>query len=65
MRPVYTMFLHRLRRLITHDHGQDMVEYVLVVALVALGATASMKILATGISSAFMTLSTTLHADTT
>ena len=63
MRPLFTMFLHRLRRLITLDHGQDMVEYVLVVALVALGATASMKVLATGISTAFMTLSTTLGAN--
>jgi Flp pilus assembly pilin Flp len=35
------------------------VEYALVVALIALGATASMKALATSISSAFASISTT------
>jgi pilus assembly protein Flp/PilA len=35
-----------------HDEsGQDLIEYALVAALIALGATASMKVLATSIGS--------------
>jgi pilus assembly protein Flp/PilA len=64
MRHEFTKLLLRLRRLITLDHGQDMVEYALVVALIAFAATASMKALASGISDAFQTLSTELHSNT-
>jgi pilus assembly protein Flp/PilA len=35
------------------ESGQDLVEYALVVALIALGATASMSTLATSFSTAF------------
>ena len=63
MWPEYSKALHRLRRLITPDHGQDMVEYALVVALIAFAATASMKALASGINNAFSTLSVNLHSD--
>ena len=63
MRPDYSKFLKRLRCLVTLDHGQDMVEYALVVALIAFAATASMKVLASGISNAFDGLSTNLHND--
>jgi pilus assembly protein Flp/PilA len=56
--------LLRLRRLITLNHGQDVVEYALVVALIAFAATASMKAFAAGISTAFQTLSTELHTNT-
>jgi pilus assembly protein Flp/PilA len=41
----------------SREEGQDLVEYALVVALIALGATASMKILATAISTEFTTIS--------
>jgi pilus assembly protein Flp/PilA len=41
------------------EEGQDLVEYALVVALIALGATASMKVLATAISTEFTNISTT------
>ena len=41
------------------DEGQDLVEYALVVAIIALGATAAMGKLAGAISSAFGTISTT------
>jgi pilus assembly protein Flp/PilA len=64
MRPEQFSFFTRLRRLISLDHGQDMVEYALVVALIAFAATASMKVLASGISNAFGTLSVSLHNDT-
>jgi pilus assembly protein Flp/PilA len=45
--------------LMSREEGQDLVEYALVVALLALGAVASMKVLATAISTEFTTISTT------
>jgi len=42
------------------EEGQDLVEYALVVALIAFGATAGMGALAGGINSAFNTISTRL-----
>ena len=45
------------------EEGQDLVEYALVVALIAFGATAGMGALAGGINKAFNTISTTLAAD--
>jgi pilus assembly protein Flp/PilA len=49
----------KFQDLISRDEGQDLVEYALVVALIALGATASMKTLATAISGAFTSISST------
>ncbi len=45
------------------EEGQDLVEYALVVALIAFGATAGMTSLATGINTAFGNVSTQLGAD--
>ena len=42
------------------EEGQDLVEYALVVALIAFGATAGMTSLATGINTAFSAVSTKL-----
>lgn len=42
------------------EEGQDLVEYALIVALIALAATAGMNTLATAINSGFTTLGTTL-----
>ena len=57
-------FLHQLymkfQALKNQEEGQDLVEYALVVALIAFGATAGMSALAGGINSAFNTISTTL-----
>jgi len=58
-------FVFRLRCLIMLEDGQDLVEYALVVALIALGATASMKTLATGIGAAFTRISTQLSSSIT
>jgi pilus assembly protein Flp/PilA len=44
----------------SREEGQDLVEYALVVALVAFGATAGMKALAGGLNTAFNNISTTL-----
>jgi pilus assembly protein Flp/PilA len=49
----------------TREEGQDLVEYALVVALIAFGATAGMKSLATGISTAFTNISTALSTNIT
>lgn len=58
--------LQRLYLLIQYlaksKEGQDLVEYVLTVALVALGATASTHFFATGINSAFGGISANLNS---
>lgn len=50
----------KLMSLVSADEGQDLVEYALIVALIALAATAGMNTLATAINSGFTTLGTTL-----
>jgi pilus assembly protein Flp/PilA len=47
----------KFQDLMSREEGQDLVEYALLVALIALGATASMRLLATAISGAFGTIS--------
>ncbi|MBS1820552.1 MAG: Flp family type IVb pilin [Acidobacteria bacterium] len=42
-----------IQSLIQDEEGQDLIEYALVVALVALAATAGMQSLASGINNAF------------
>ena len=51
-----TLAIHAIK----NDEGQDLVEYALVVALIAFGATAGMKALAGGLNTAFGQISTTL-----
>jgi pilus assembly protein Flp/PilA len=60
MRSAFSKFLCKLQRLIAQEHGQDLVEYALVVALIAFGATAGMKVLATGLNTAFSNTSSKL-----
>ena len=48
-----TRFLNRLKRLHRDEAGQGLVEYVLIVALVAFGAIAGMSDLAGALNSAF------------
>ena len=47
--------------LLQSEEGQDLVEYALLVALVALGATVGMQSLASGINTAFGNLANTLQ----
>jgi pilus assembly protein Flp/PilA len=48
---------------LAHDESaQDLIEYALVAALIALGATAAMSSLATSISTAFSTVGSKLTA---
>jgi pilus assembly protein Flp/PilA len=49
-----------MQNLIVREEGQDLIEYALVVALIAFAATAGMNSLATGINTAFGNISSTL-----
>jgi pilus assembly protein Flp/PilA len=49
-----------LRESLKDENGQDMVEYAIVMGLIALGATAAMKTLATTIGSGFTSVGTKL-----
>jgi pilus assembly protein Flp/PilA len=49
-----------LQNLLLSEDGQDLIEYALVVALIAFGATAAMTTLATKISTAFTNIGTQL-----
>jgi pilus assembly protein Flp/PilA len=52
-----------VKSLIESEEGQDLVEYALVVALIAFGAITGMGYLATGINHAFSGIATTLTTD--
>lgn len=54
-----------LKRLWKEEEGQDLIEYALLVALVALAATVGMKSLATAINNEFIALGTSLTNATT
>ena len=60
-----TRIMTYLKNFINDEEGQDLVEYALVVALIAFGATAGMKSLATGINTAFTNISTALSSNIT
>jgi pilus assembly protein Flp/PilA len=53
----------RIQGAMMSEEGQDLIEYALVVALIAFAATAGMKTLATGINTAFSTIATTLNTN--
>ena len=54
------LILGSLVRLHKDEAGQGLVEYVLIIALVAFAATAGMSALASGMNSAFTQISTIL-----
>jgi pilus assembly protein Flp/PilA len=54
----------RLKNALANEDGQDLIEYALVVALVAFAATAGMGSLATGINTAFVNIATKLNTVT-
>ena len=49
-----------LKSVAAREEGQDLVEYALVVALIAFGAITGMGYLATGLNNAFSTIAVTL-----
>lgn len=53
-------FCIKMRNLVRKDDGQDLIEYALVVALIAFAATAGMNSVASSINTAFNNLATTL-----
>ena len=56
--------MNNIKRVLSHlvrdESGQDLIEYALVAALIALGATAAMTTLAGSISTAFSTVGSKL-----
>lgn len=55
----------KIQNLLSNEDGQDLIEYALVVALIAFAATAAMGTLATNINAAFVGIGTKLTAATT
>jgi pilus assembly protein Flp/PilA len=55
----------KMQDLMSREEGQDLVEYALVVALVAFGAVAGMKTLSSEINTAFNTISSDLNSSMT
>jgi pilus assembly protein Flp/PilA len=53
----------RFKQLIEDEQGQDLVEYALVVALIAFGAISGMGYLSKGLNHAFSGIATTLTTD--
>jgi len=49
-------------RILKEDSGQDLIEYALVVALIAFAATVGMNTVASGINNAFSIVATKLSA---
>ena len=56
------LFTH-LKNVFLREEGQDLVEYALVIALIALAAVAGMQTLATDIANAFTNVGTTLNTN--
>ena len=52
--------LFKIRELVQREVGQDLVEYALVIALIAFGATAGMRKVATAISTSYSNISSEL-----
>lgn len=60
MKDKLLMLSIKLRTLLSDEQGQDLVEYALVVALIAFGAIAAMQSLSTDINQIFSEIGATL-----
>ncbi len=60
MNSMYLNLYVKFQNLMNREDGQDLVEYALVVALIAFGATAGMQSLAAGLNTAFNNINTVL-----
>ena len=60
MKNAFLMLSVKLQNMLSREEGQDLIEYALVVALIAFAATAGMKTLATDINLAFSNIGTAL-----
>ena len=56
---MFSMYL-KIQSLLSREEGQDLIEYALLVALVAFGATAGMHSVANSINNAFNLIGNTL-----
>jgi pilus assembly protein Flp/PilA len=65
MNTLTTSLYFHLRGLVEREEGQDLVEYALVVALIAFGAITSMNFLASGLNTAFSQVAVTLTSNIT
>jgi pilus assembly protein Flp/PilA len=64
MKDKLLMLSIKLRMLLSDEQGQDLIEYALVVALIAFGATAAMSALSTDINNAFNNIASKLTSAT-
>ena len=55
--------IHLFRTLLTREEGQDLVEYSLVFAMIALGSVTGMSSLAAGLNSVFSSVGSTLTSN--
>jgi pilus assembly protein Flp/PilA len=60
MQPELWKLYVKMQNLMTREEGQDLIEYALVVALIAFAATVGMNTLASDINNAFASIGTTL-----
>ena len=60
MKNYFLMLSVKIQGLLSREEGQDLIEYALVVALIALGATVGMRTLAIDINSAFTNIGSSL-----
>ncbi|MGB0125512.1 MAG: Flp family type IVb pilin [Silvibacterium sp.] len=65
MKDKMLMLSIKLRTLLSDEQGQDLIEYALVVALIAFGATAAMSTLSSDINNAFLNIGTKLTSAVT
>jgi pilus assembly protein Flp/PilA len=63
MKELLLRLYDKIRRLHGEEGGQDLVEYALIVGLVALAATAGMQTFASHVNTAFSSLATTFNGD--
>ena len=64
MKDKFLKFSAKIQTVLMSEEGQDLIEYALVVALIALAATAGMKAVAGGINAAFTNIGTKLSSYT-
>ena len=54
----------KIQTLLVHEEGQDLIEYALVLSLIAFAAVATMKTLALDINTAYANIGAALNAQT-
>ena len=64
MKDKFLMLCVKIQNQLSREEGQDLIEYALVVALIALAATAGMSSLASDINQAFTSLGSTVTSYT-